>query len=78
MSVNQRGRPKSRIAQRPAYTWEKEPVILSSERVAILLGITPQVVRIMARTGQIPAFKVGKRLWRFYKSDIMNFSERNN
>lgn len=68
------GRPKSRIAQRPFSTWEREAPILSTERVAILLGITPQVVRIMARTGQIPAYKVGKRIWRFNKTDIMKLT----
>lgn len=61
------------IKQRPPTTWAREAPILSSERVALLLGVSEVQVRILAREGKIPAFKVGK-LWRFEKTALMRFA----
>lgn len=62
----------SRVKRRPVTTWESLPPILDVPAVAMLLGITEQAVRYMAKRGDIPAFKVGLRLWRFEKTALMN------
>lgn len=33
--------------------------------VAKYLRLSPETIRVMARKGELPAFKLGKRLWRF-------------
>jgi excisionase family DNA binding protein len=43
--------------------------LLDSADVATLLKIDPMTLQRMARSGALPAFKVGK-LWRFRKSDL--------
>ena len=50
------------------------PEILTLREAAIVLGVSEVNLRKNAREGKLKAFKVGK-LWRFYKSDIMNMSE---
>lgn len=40
------------------------------EQVAQYLQLTPETVRKMARTGELPAMKIGRRNWRFKKSLI--------
>lgn len=62
-----------KIKQRPPTTWAREAPILDAARVGILLGISEVQVRILAREGKLPAFKVGK-LWRFEKSALMQFA----
>ena len=63
----------AKIKQRPPTTWAREAPILTTERVAMLLGISVVQLRYLAQTGQVPAFKVGK-LWRFEKSALMRFA----
>lgn len=58
--------------KRPFTTWEKVPVLLKSEDVAILLGLTVQQVRTLSRDGSIPCTKVG-RTYRYEKHRIMTF-----
>lgn len=60
----------TKIKQRPATMWEKEPLIMTTERVAIILGVSPVVVRLMAREGRIPAKKLGPRKWYFEKNAL--------
>jgi excisionase family DNA binding protein len=43
--------------------------LLDSTDIAQFLKINPKTLQSMARSGQIPAIRVGK-LWRFLKSDI--------
>lgn len=62
----------AKIKQRPPTTWAREAPILDPDRVALLLGITETQVRYLARSGKLPAFKVGK-LWRFEKEALMRF-----
>lgn len=64
--------PKSKIIQRPASSWDKLPAVIDAQCVAIMLGLSVQSVRRMACKGEIPAQKVGKRIWRFSKEDVMN------
>lgn len=59
------------IKQRPAVTWEQVPVIMDSAYLAMLLGIPKEDVRLMARRGELPGIKVGKRVWRFEKTSVM-------
>ena len=40
------------------------------EQVAQYLQLTPETVRSMARDGEIPAFKIRHRYWRFREEDI--------
>ena len=41
------------------------------EEVAEYLRLQPETVRAKARKGEIPAFKVGKRIWRFDIKEIV-------
>ena len=65
------GRTKTK--QRPITTWAREKPILTPDRVALLLGITETQVRVLARAGELPGFKLGK-LWRFEKTALMRFA----
>ena len=60
----------TKIRQRPATMWEKEPLILTTERVAIIMGVSPTIVRLMAREGKIPGKKIGLRKWYFEKNEL--------
>ena len=40
------------------------------EEVAEYLRVQPETVRAKARKGEFPAYKVGKRIWRFDIKDI--------
>ena len=40
------------------------------EEVANYLRLTAETVRVMARRGELPSIKVGKRVWRFKISEI--------
>jgi len=47
------------------------------EQVAEYLQLTPETVRKMARTGELPAMKVGRRAWRFKKNLIDSYVLKN-
>jgi excisionase family DNA binding protein len=40
------------------------------EEVAEYLRLDPETVRAKARKGELPAYKVGKRIWRFDIKEI--------
>jgi len=40
------------------------------EEVAEYLRLQPETVRAKARKGELPAYKVGKRIWRFDIKEI--------
>lgn len=40
------------------------------EDVAVYLRLNPETVRVMARRGELPCVKVGKRVWRFRIVDV--------
>ena len=40
-------------------------VLWTVDDVAAYLQLKPETVRVMARNGEIPSMKLGKRLWRF-------------
>lgn len=43
--------------------------------VAAYLQLAPETVRSMARSGDIPSMKLGKRLWRFHPDQIRSWLE---
>ncbi len=43
------------------------------EDVANYLRLKPETVRIMARRGDLPSIKVGRRLWRFKTSEVKDW-----
>lgn len=64
-------RAKTKPKQRLIATWEQAPVIMDTYYVAALLGFKPNMIRDMAKRGELPAIKPGKRAWRFEKSALM-------
>ena len=51
----------------------EEPI--DAEEAAKMLGVTARTVTRLAERGEIPAFRVG-RLWKFRRSDIQKYIER--
>jgi excisionase family DNA binding protein len=49
-----------------------EPLWTVAE-VAKYLRLAPETVRMMARRGELPSLKVGKRLWRFRSKAIRDW-----
>lgn len=53
---------------------EDYPPILDAAQVAELLGMHVQVVRIYARDGRLPAYKLpGGRTYKFFRDEIYEF-----
>lgn len=64
-------RAKAKPIQRQVHSWEVAPLMMDVNYASMLLGIHPDVLRRMARRGDVPARKVGPRLWRFEKNALM-------
>ena len=64
-------RRKAKPKERPLTTWEKAPQLMETDYAALLLGLNPDTLRKMARRGDVPAVKLGPRLWRFEKKALM-------
>ena len=45
-------------------------VLLSTDEVAHILGLSPFTVRRLLREGELPGRKVGKRQWRVRRADL--------
>jgi len=54
----------------------KDHPVLNVEEAAELLRLSPYTVRELARTGKIPARKVGKE-WRFSREALLRWLEGN-
>ncbi|MEW6228394.1 MAG: helix-turn-helix domain-containing protein [Bacillota bacterium] len=54
---------------------EMEKAAFSPEEAAIYLGVHPQTVYKLLRTGELPGRKVGQ-LWRIPKETLMRYLER--
>ena len=53
---------------------EDFPQVLDSAMVAEMLGMNVQVVRRMAREGQIPAYRLpGGRSFRFFRDEVLDW-----
>lgn len=61
--------------RRDKSVFDRMPDIMSADEVALLFGIRVETVRNLARKGEIPAFKIGPKLWRFRKAEIVKFNE---
>ena len=53
----------SRTAPAPESLW-------TVEEIAEYLRLQPETVRAKARKGELPAYKIGKRIWRFDIKEI--------
>ena len=49
--------------------------LLTVEDVAGYLRLNAETVRVMARRGELPSIKVGKRVWRFKTNEIKKWLE---
>ena len=53
---------------------EEYPQVLDTAMVADMLGMNVQVVRRMAREGQIPAYRLpGGRSFRFFRDEVLDW-----
>jgi excisionase family DNA binding protein len=53
---------------------EEYPQVLDTAMVAEMLGMNVQVVRRMAREGQIPAYRLpGGRSFRFFRDEVLEW-----
>ena len=52
----------------------RAPEVLNTQETAVFLGVHVETVRRLARSGEIPSFKVGKD-WRFRKEALLRWSE---
>ena len=53
-------------------TIKTEPLWTVSE-VASYLRLKPETIRLMARNGELPSIKVGRRVWRFKISEVKDW-----
>lgn len=51
--------------------WRNLPELLDTKTVALILDVCEASVRRLCREGGIPAYKVGTRLWRISKRELM-------
>ena len=53
---------------------EQYPPVLDTEMVAELLGMNVQVVRRLAREGQIPSYRLPEgRTYRFFRDEVLEW-----
>lgn len=48
------------------------PAVIGSEECAALLGCEPEHVEELARAGELPGLKIGRR-WRFVRVDLLTY-----
>jgi excisionase family DNA binding protein len=51
--------------------------ILTTQEVAELLKLHPKTVNKLAKSGRVPAYRIGRQ-WRFRKSEILKLLEKKN
>ena len=51
--------------------------ILTTREVAELLKLHPKTVNKLAKSGRVPAYRIGRQ-WRFRKSEILKLLEKKN
>ena len=53
---------------------DEYPPVMSSEQVAEMLGMNVQMVRLAARTGNLPAYRLpGGRAYKFFRDEIFEY-----
>ena len=50
------------------YDARQLPAFLTPQEFSALMGVCPKTVQKMCRMGELPAYKVGPRLWRIDKN----------
>lgn len=50
------------------YDARQLPAFLTPKEFSALMGVCPKTVQKMCRMGELPAYKVGPRLWRIDKN----------
>lgn len=53
-----------------ATAWDEVPVVLDVPYVSVLLGLHPNTVTRLLRTGELKGFKFGNQ-WRISKESVM-------
>jgi excisionase family DNA binding protein len=51
--------------------------ILTTQEVADLLKLHPKTVNKLAKSGRVPAYRIGRQ-WRFRRSEILKLLEKKN
>jgi excisionase family DNA binding protein len=59
----------SKLTETPSIEVLPFEPLLDSEEAALLLKIDDKTLQALARSGQVPAFRIGK-LWRFRASEL--------
>lgn len=57
---------------------EEYPDVLSINETMEILGISRNLLYNLIHTGAIPAMRIGKKLWRINKTDLITFLMSNN
>ena len=57
---------------------EEYPDVLSINETMEILGISRNLLYNLIHTGVIPAMRIGKKLWRINKTDLITFLMSNN
>lgn len=53
------------------YDARQLPAFLTPKEFSALMGVCPKTVQKMCRMGELPAYKVGPRLWRIDKNKAL-------
>ena len=59
---------KAKASRAKIWDARQLPAYLTPAEYAAMIGVCPQTVQKMCRLGQLPATKVGPRLWRIDKN----------
>jgi excisionase family DNA binding protein len=52
---------------------DEYPDILNSKEVMEILGISKNTLYELIKNGNIPAIRLGKKLWRIHKESLLKF-----
>ncbi len=72
MTINTRNPDELAGQSAPFAMFGAEP-LWTVDDVAGYLRLNPETIRVMARRGELPSIKVGKRVWRFKVSEIRDW-----
>lgn len=62
------------MSKKYIYSWDEVPIVVDPPYVAWLLGCSTENVRKMCQFGKIKAFKVGDKMWRIRKDDLIAYT----
>ena len=61
--------------RRAVCTLDEVPIVMTCSDVAVLLQVNPENVAALAKSGAIPAVKIG-RSWRFRRDDLVAYLDK--